>query len=204
MSTTDDASTGREHVPEGGLTPEEGEFLVKLARKAIKVYLEDKRILDAPEDTPDTLKEDMGAFVTLHRDKELRGCIGYPEPVKPLVTTIIEVAISAATQDPRFPPVTSSELESVHVEVSVLTKPRPVEVENPSEYPEKVRLGEDGLIVELGYYRGLLLPQVPLEWCWDTEEFLSNTCMKAGLMPDCWLKPKVKIFKFQSQIFCEK
>lgn len=209
MSPEDDRSTGREKAPEGeftegGLSQEEGEFLVNLARSAIKSYLEDKKILDVPEDTPDTLKDDMGAFVTLHRDKELRGCIGYPEPVKPLVTTIIEVAISAATQDPRFPPVTSSELDSIQIEVTVLTKPQLVEVDSPSEYPEKIRVGEDGLIVELGYYRGLLLPQVPVEWCWDTEEFLSNTCMKAGLMPDCWLKSKVKIFKFQGQIFEEK
>jgi uncharacterized protein (TIGR00296 family) len=113
------------------------------------------------------------------------------------------VAISAATQDPRFPPVTINELDSIDVEVSVLTKPELINVDKPSEYPGKINVGEDGLIVEMGYYRGLLLPQVPLEWKWDVDEFLSNTCMKAGLLPDCWLKPEVKIYSFKSQIFEE-
>ena len=186
------------------LSPDDGEFLVKLARRAITTYLNEKKVLDAPEDTPDLLKEDMGAFVTLHRDGELRGCIGYCEPVKPLITSVIEVAISAATQDPRFPPITASELDVIHIEVSILTCPELIEVEKPSEYPDKIEVGEDGLIVELGFYRGLLLPQVAQEWSWDAEEFLSNTCMKAGLLLDCWLKSDVKIFKFQSQIFEEK
>lgn len=185
------------------LSDDEGEFLVKLARKAITTYLKDKRILDVPENTPDTLKEDMGAFVTLHRRDELRGCIGYPEPIKPLVMAIIEVAISAATQDPRFPPVTSTEIDELQVEVSVLTKPKLIEVDNPSQYPGKIKVGEDGLIVERNFYRGLLLPQVPVEWQWDVEEFLSNTCMKAGLLADCWLDPHVKIYRFKSQIFEE-
>ncbi len=88
------------------LTTEEGEFLVKVAREAITTYLKTEKILDTPDDTPETLKEDMGAFVTLNSAGCLRGCIGYPEPVKSLIRTIIEVAISAATQDPRFPPVT--------------------------------------------------------------------------------------------------
>jgi len=186
------------------LSNEEGMFLVKVARESITTFLRSEKILSTPDDTPDTLKEDMGAFVTLHRNGELRGCIGYPEPVKSLIKTVIEVAISAATQDPRFPPVTVSELNDIDVEVSVLTKPDLIKVDKPSEYPGKINVGEDGLIVELGYYRGLLLPQVPLEWQWDVDEFLSNTCMKAGLLPDCWLKPEVKIYSFKSQIFEEK
>lgn len=185
------------------LSQDEGEFLVKLARKAIEVYLNEKRVLNIPDDTPDTLKEDMGTFVTLNRGAELRGCIGYPEPVKPLVKAVIEVAISAATQDPRFPPVKPDEMKEITVEVSVLTKPRLLEVDKPLDYPEKIKIGEDGLIVETGFYRGLLLPQVATEWRWDAEEFLGNTCMKAGLSPDCWLSPEVKIYQFQSQIFQE-
>ena len=186
------------------LSSDEGIFLVKVAREAITTFLRDEKILSTPVDTPDRLKEDMGAFVTLYRNGDLRGCIGYPEPVKSLIRTIIEVAISAATQDPRFPPVTISEFPDVHVEVSVLTKPVLIGVDKPSDYPGKIDVGVDGLIVELGYYRGLLLPQVPLEWHWDVDEFLSNTCMKAGLLPDCWLKPDVKIYKFKSQIFEEE
>ncbi len=186
------------------LSNEEGMFLVKVAREAIATFLKDEKIMSIPVDTPDSLKEDMGAFCTLHCNGELRGCIGYPEPVKSLIKTVIEVAISAATQDPRFPPVTIGELDSIDVEVSVLTKPELINVDKPSEYPGEINVGEDGLIVEMGYYRGLLLPQVPLEWKWDVDEFLSNTCMKAGLLPDCWLKPEVKIYSFKSQIFEEK
>ncbi|HEY0196337.1 MAG TPA: TIGR00296 family protein [Methanobacterium sp.] len=185
------------------ISNEEGEFLVKLARSTIESYLKEKIILNVPEDTPDTLKEEMGAFVTLNSKGQLRGCIGYPEPIKPLVNTVIEVAISAAIQDPRFPPVTPDELDDISVEVSVLTKPEVIEVDKPSEYPEKINVGEDGLIVESCFGRGLLLPQVPVEWQWNVGEFLSNTCMKAGLNPDCWLDTEIKIYKFKSQIFEE-
>jgi uncharacterized protein (TIGR00296 family) len=185
------------------ITDEEGEFLVKLARSSIESYLKDKVILEVPENTPNTLKEEMGAFVTLNSKGQLRGCIGYPEPIKPLVNAVIEVAISAAIQDPRFPPVSPEELDDISVEVSVLTKPELIEVDKPTEYPEKVSLGQDGLIVESCSGRGLLLPQVAVEWQWDEEEFLSNTCMKAGLNLDCWLEPDINIYKFQSQIFEE-
>ncbi len=185
------------------LSQEEGNFLVKLARKTIEVYLNEEKVLNVPDDTPNTLKEDMGVFVTLNRGDDLRGCIGYPEPIKPLVNAVIEAAISAATQDPRFPPVKPHEMDEITVEVSVLTKPQLIEVDKPADYPEKIKIGEDGLIVETRFYRGLLLPQVATEWRWDAEEFLSNTCMKAGLSPDCWLSPEVKIYQFQGQIFQE-
>jgi uncharacterized protein len=185
------------------LSDEEGEFLVKLARRSIATYLKEKRKLEVPENTPKILKEEMGAFVTLDRDGQLRGCIGYPEPVKPLVNAIIEVAISSALQDPRFPPVTSDEFKKLHLEVSVLTKPEIILVDKPTDYPGKIEIGKDGLIIESSYSRGLLLPQVAVEWQWDSEDFLSNTCMKAGLNADCWLDPHVKIYKFQSQIFPE-
>ncbi|MDY9922217.1 TIGR00296 family protein [Methanobacterium sp.] len=181
----------------------EGEFLVKLARNAIETYITHKKIINIPDDVNYSLKEEMGAFVTLNRDGDLRGCIGYPEPVKPLAQAVVEVAISAATQDPRFPPVTATELEEIQVEVSVLTKPELVEVRKPAEYLEKVEVGRDGLIVEKGMYRGLLLPQVPVEWNWDIGDFLANTCIKAGLSPDCWLEEGVKLYSFQSQIFSE-
>ncbi|WP_209625110.1 TIGR00296 family protein [Methanobacterium petrolearium] len=185
------------------ISKEEGEFLVKLARKSIETYLKEGKVINVPDDVNPILKEEMGAFVTLNLDGDLRGCIGYPEPVKPLAQAVIEVAISAATRDPRFPSVTPSELDNIRVEVSVLSKPELVEVQNPAEYLEKIEVGKDGLIVEMGIYRGLLLPQVPIEWKWDIEEFLANTCMKAGLSPDCWLQKEVKIYSFQSQIFEE-
>ncbi|HTX61131.1 MAG TPA: TIGR00296 family protein [Methanobacterium sp.] len=185
------------------ITDSEGGFLIKLARRAIETYLKDKMILTVPEDTPESLKDDMGVFVTLNSNGQLRGCIGYPEPIKPLVNAVIEVAISAAIQDPRFPPVSSQELDNIDVEVSVLTKPQIIKVNKPSEYPEKIKVGVDGLIMESSFCRGLLLPQVAVEWQWNVEEFLSNTCMKAGLNSDCWLDPDIKVYKFQSQIFEE-
>jgi len=185
------------------ISEEEGKFLVKIAREAIETYIKDRKIINVPEDTPDTLKEIMGAFVTLNKDGLLRGCIGYPEPIKPLVNAVIEVAISAAVNDPRFSPVNSGELENLDVEVSVLTKPELIEVEKPEEYIDKVQIGKDGLIIERGPYRGLLLPQVPTELGWNVEEFLYNTCVKANLPADCWIYPDVKIYKFNSEIFSE-
>lgn len=185
------------------LSDDEGEFLVKLARSAIETYLKDGKIIKVPDNVNPIFKEERGAFVTLQRHGNLRGCIGYPEPVKQLAQAVIEVAISAATGDPRFPQVTVPEMDEIHVEVSVLTKPELVLVEKPSDYLEKIEVGKDGLIVEMGVYRGLLLPQVPVEWKWDIEEFLANTCMKAGLSPDCWLQDGVKLYSFQSQIFEE-
>ena len=181
----------------------EGEFLVELARNAIETYITHKSIIKVPDNINPILNEEMGAFVTLTRNGDLRGCIGYPEPVKPLAQAVVEVAISAATGDPRFPPVTAAELEEIQVEVSVLTKPELIEVQKPAQYLEKVEVGRDGLIVERGMYRGLLLPQVPVEWNWDIEDFLANTCMKAGLPSDCWLDEGVKMYSFQSQIFSE-
>jgi hypothetical protein len=186
-----------------GLSRQDGNFLVELAREAIKLYLTEGKVMKVPENINPILKEDRGVFVTLTRDRDLRGCIGYPEPIMPLVNALIDAAISAATRDPRFPPLKSEELAKIQVEVSVLTKPELVEVEKPSDYIQNVNIGEDGLIVEMGPYRGLLLPQVATEWHWDVEEFLSNTCMKAGLPVDCWLSEDVKIYKFQSQIFQE-
>jgi uncharacterized protein (TIGR00296 family) len=185
------------------LNKSEGDFLLKLARTAIETYILKGQVLNAPEPPSADLKENMGVFVTLHENGELRGCIGYPEPVKPLLNALIEVAIGAATGDPRFAPLNSHELERIQVEVSVLTPPELIIVDKPSEYLEKINIGLDGLIIERGIFRGLLLPQVPVEWGWDKEEFLANTCMKAGMSPDCWLQEGVKIWSFQSQIFNE-
>jgi uncharacterized protein len=186
------------------LSAEDGKFLVELARRAIVTYLVDREVIKIPEDANPKLKDNMGVFVTLNSEKELRGCIGYPEPVMPLLNAVIDAAICAATRDPRFSPLTPVDMDSIEVEVSVLTKPTLIDVENPKEYPKKIKIGQDGLIVEMGSYRGLLLPQVATDWGWNIQEFLSNTCMKAGLGSDCWLSNDVKIYKFASQIFEEE
>lgn len=185
------------------LSRDEGRILVKIARMAIEEHLRGSETLRIPDDLPDVLREKRGVFVTLEKNGNLRGCIGYPEPVKPLIDALVEAAISAATGDPRFPPVKPEELDDIEIEVSVLTPPEPIEVENPAEYPRLIRVGVDGLIVERGWARGLLLPQVATEWGWDSEEFLCNTCMKAGLPPDCFYDPETRVYRFQAQIFHE-
>lgn len=190
------------------LNLEEGKFLVRLARKAAKEYLETKIQIKPPEDTSQKLSQPCGVFVTINsiksEEKNLRGCIGYPYPTTPLTQAVIESAINSATQDPRFYPISLDELETVVFEVSVLTPPQIIKMEKPSEYPSKIKVGEDGLIVEKGIFKGLLLPQVPIEWKWDKEQFLCQCCIKAGLPPDCWLLKGTKIYKFQAIIFEEE
>jgi uncharacterized protein (TIGR00296 family) len=190
------------------LSLEEGKFLVRLARDAVKEYLATGRIVKAPASTPEQLFERCGVFVTINRledgEKKLRGCIGYPYPTSPLVEAVIDSAVNAATRDPRFYPLVLGELAQVVFEVSVLTPPETVEVGNPKEYLGKIKVGEDGLIVEKGGYKGLLLPQVPVEWEWCEEEFLCQCCVKAGLPPDSWLTKGTKIYKFQALVFEEE
>jgi hypothetical protein len=119
-----------------------------------------------------------------------------------LQSAILEAAQSV-TQDPRFPPLQEAELDAILVEMTVLTKPELIKVKEPKDYPAHIDIGCDGLIVEHGFYKGLLLPQVPVEQGWEKEEYLSHTCMKAGLPPDAWLDKTTKISKFQGQIFTE-
>jgi len=186
------------------LTKDEGAFLVKLARKAVEKNLKDNMIIAPPRDVSQKLQERSGVFVTINtvkgQNRELRGCIGFPYPTHPLVRAVVEAAVESATGDPRFPPMKTRELEQVVFEVSVLTLPQQVSVASPKEYPSKIEVGVDGLIAENGFYKGLLLPQVPIEWEWDSEEFLCQCCIKAGLPPDCWVMRGTKIYKFTSII----
>jgi uncharacterized protein (TIGR00296 family) len=186
---------------------DEGKFLVTLARKAVEEYLKTRRKTKVLENIPEKLLKPCGVFVTINSlvngEKELRGCIGYPYPTTPLVEAVVESAISSATQDPRFYPLSISELDKVIFEVSVLTPPQLISVGKTSEYPTKIKVGKDGLIVERGIFKGLLLPQVPVEWGWDEEEFLCQCCVKAGLPPDAWLLKETKIYKFSAEIFAE-
>ncbi len=189
------------------LTPEEGKLLIKLARKAVEEWLKKGKVRGVPKDVPQKLMERCGVFVTLnslrHGKRELRGCIGFPYATTPLALAVIESAINSATQDPRFPPVSFQEVDQIVFEVSVLTPPQPIKVEKSQDYPSKIKVGQDGLIIEKGYYKGLLLPQVPVEWSWDEAEFLCQCCLKAGLPPDCWLTRGTKIYKFHAIIFEE-
>jgi uncharacterized protein (TIGR00296 family) len=189
------------------LTLEEGKFLVNLARQTVTEYLKKGKILQVPEGVSPKLMKPSGVFVTLNsfhnRKKTLRGCIGLPYPTTPLVQAVIEAALSAATRDPRLPPVALEELDQLIFEVSVLTPPERVTVEKPTDYPSKIKVGRDGLIVEKSYCKGLLLPQVPVEFNWKAEEFLCQCSMKARLSPDSWLLKDTKIYRFQAIIFEE-
>ena len=137
-----------------------------------------------------------GAFVTLRMKGQLRGCIGYPEPELPLIEVVERCAVSAAISDPRFPPLSVAEWKEVDLELSVLG---PIE---PVDHISEVVIGRDGLIVEFGRRRGLLLPQVAIEWKWNAAEFAAQTCIKAGLPPDAWQKG-AKLFKFEAEVFSE-
>jgi hypothetical protein len=189
------------------VTLEEGGFLVRLARDTVSEYLHSGTEPNPPEDTPQTLRKKSGVFVTIEEydggRKGLRGCIGYPLPYSPLVEATIDSAISAATRDPRFEPMSEDELPNVVFEVSVLTPPELLKAGRPLDYPKLIKVARDGLVVERGYHKGLLLPQVPIEWGWDESTFLSECCMKAGLPPDSWLSTDVKIYTFTAQVFFE-
>ncbi|RLF21602.1 MAG: TIGR00296 family protein [Thermoprotei archaeon] len=188
------------------LSEEEGALLVRIAREAVSKYLKERVIIEPPRGLPDKLYEKRGVFVTIKRypSMELRGCIGYPEPILPLINATIRAALSSALEDPRFYPLSAEELEHVVFEVSVLTPPQLIKVSKPTDYPKQVKVGVDGLIVEKGIYRGLLLPQVAVEYGWSEEEFLSQCCIKAWLPPDAWLEPDTRIYKFQAEIFEEE
>jgi uncharacterized protein len=183
------------------LTADEGMLAVKMARNTLEAI-----ICGAPvpsTELPPVFFEKRGIFVTITRSGALRGCIGFPYPVIPLSEAIPSAARGAALEDPRFPPVKKSELPEVRIEVTVLTPPEPLCIE-PERRPAAVIIGKHGLIAR-GFGRsGLLLPQVATEYLWDSEEFLTHTCMKAGLPGNCWKKSETEILTFEGQIFHEQ
>ena len=178
-----------------------GKYLVELAKDSIKHYLETGEKLDKGEGYPIELDEKLGVFVTLNKRNNLRGCIGYAEPVKPAIDATIEVAIAAAFNDPRFNQITEKEFEELEFEVTVLTKPEMIVVAHPDQYFDEIEIGRDGLIIQKGYARGLLLPQVAVENAFTKEDFLDHTCMKAGISADSWMDESCDVYKFQGQIF---
>ena len=182
---------------------EDGRFAVRTARNVIEAAVSGSEF-DASE-IPEIFQRKSGVFVTINTfpKHNLRGCIGYPEPIFPLIEALQKASRSSAMEDPRFPSVREEELDRLVIEVSLLTPPEQIIVKKPKHYVKEVEIGRDGLIVEKGFRRGLLLPQVPIEWNWKADEFLSHTCMKAGLPPDSWLDEGVKIYKFSARIFSE-
>lgn len=177
------------------MTAAERRELLSVAREAILAALE-CRAYDPPATAP-ALSARAGAFVTLRTFGELRGCIGHVEARKPLCEVVAQCAVSAATRDPRFPPLSLRELDTrTEIEISVLTPLQQV------TSIEEIEVGRDGLFITQGLSSGLLLPQVATEWGWDRETFLAQTCRKAGLAPDAW-KRGAEIYCFQAEIFSE-
>ncbi|MBN2368335.1 TIGR00296 family protein [Candidatus Woesearchaeota archaeon] len=180
---------------------DDGKILIKLARHSIDTYFSGSHI-HMPE--ADKFKEELGVFVTLNEIDKLRGCIGFPEPVYPLKRAVIEAARAAAFKDPRFPPVTEDEMEDITIEISVLTKPKLIEVEQPEDYLGKIEIGKHGLIIRTGWRSGLLLPQVFTDYDCTPKKALEMTCQKAGLDDDYWKSEDAKIYSFSAQIFEEE
>ena len=178
------------------LSDTEKKTLLKLARDTIAQHLKDGTRVALPE-AAGILKEKCGAFVTLHEKGQLRGCIGNIIGMRPLVETIQEMAIASATQDPRFHNVKPEELSEIDIEISVLTPLR--RVKDVSE----IEVGTHGIVMSQGMYHGILLPQVATEWGWGREEFLENTCVKAGLPTEAWKDPETRIEIFSAEVFGE-
>ena len=186
------------------ISEKDGQILVKTARMVVTDYLMNGSKTELGKKFQEDFSFNSGVFVTLNNPLGLRGCIGYPLPDKKLFNALEEAAISAATEDSRFPPVKFEELDSITFEVTVLTPPTKIEVNDSQEYLSKIKIGQDGLIVKSGYNSGLLLPQVPVEYGWNEKEFLEYTCEKAGLPKEYWQKEDVEILKFEGIVFKEK
>ena len=184
---------------EGGmLNKSQRKRLLEIARSSIEAYLKTGNNPQPKETDPVLLKE-MGSFVTLNENNGLRGCIGNLVGSKPLYLTVSEMAVEAATRDPRFSPVTLSELKNIDIEISVLSP-----MEKISD-PDKIQLGIHGVLVRKGFRSGVFLPQVATETGWSKEEFMSQLCaQKAGFSPDAWKDKSTEIYVFTAEVFSEK
>jgi AmmeMemoRadiSam system protein B/AmmeMemoRadiSam system protein A len=190
-------AAGRREEESSELTELEQKSLLRIARSTLEGHIRSGKV---PEAKPLTsrLGEKRGAFVTLHERGDLRGCIGYVEAVKPLYQAVSDMAVAASTEDPRFPPVRVEELDKIDIEITVLSPLRPL----PS--PDSVVVGKHGLVIRKGFRSGLLLPQVPVEQGWNREQFLTHTCLKAGLPPNAYKQKDAQLFCFTGQVFGEK
>ena len=194
MSPQPDNSAAAEAAEPPPYSLEERAELLRLAHQAIEAALSDRKLELNP--ISERLRQPRGAFTTLHLDGILRGCVGYVYPVKPLYRTVAETATAAAFSDTRFRPVTAEEALRLKIEISVLSPLVPIAAED-------IEAGRHGLVVTLGSRRGLLLPQVAVEFGWDARTFLEETCQKAGLPPDAWERGAI-IEAFTAEVFHEE
>jgi uncharacterized protein len=185
---------------------QEGTELVRLARTSVEAYIKNKKIFSIEKNS----NKKAGVFVTLYYinktndEKNLRGCIGSVFPTQNIYHSVIAAAINAATEDPRFIAINEKELDDVIFEVSVLTKPSLIRLDNTDASLSKIVIGRDGLMLESRYGWGLFLPQVPVEQKWNARDYLSNLCYKTGAPSEAWLLPDSKLYTFCSLIFREK
>lgn len=184
------------------LSLEQGKLAIDFSRSVLSAAVNNDSL--PKQDIPEIFNERRGVFTTLHTYPAhlLRGCIGIPEPVMSLQKALIESAQSVI-HDPRFPVLRASELEDIIVEITILTKPEIIEGRK-EQILDEIIVGRDGLIIEKGFFKGLLLPQVPIEQNWDTKTFIEHTCLKAGLTPEDWKDKSTIIKKFTGQIFSEE
>ncbi len=177
------------------LSQEQRETLLRVAREAVEAAAQGRSYTPLVEDIE--LRKPGAAFVTLKKHGELRGCIGTIEAYEPLVLNVARMARCAALEDYRFSQVQPAEVRDLTLEISVMSPPTPVTDAN------EIEVGVHGLIIEQGQCKGLLLPQVPVEWGWDREEFLDHTCAKAGLPRGSWRSGECKLYSFSAEVFGE-
>ncbi|MFH1563757.1 MAG: AmmeMemoRadiSam system protein B [Nitrospirota bacterium] len=180
------------------LDNEEQQVLLKIARTTIEDYVKSRKISSVDVNDYPELQQPAGVFVTLTKNKQLRGCIGYIKAIAPLAQSVSKMAIAASTEDPRFSPVTKDELKDIKIEITVLSEL--TQIHDISQ----IEVGEHGLYIVKGFNSGLLLPQVATEQGWNREEFLAHTCSKAGLSPNAWKEKDAEIYIFSGSIFHEE
>ena len=187
------------------LTTSDGKILIELAHKSIYSVLRDK-VIKEDSILKQRFIEKRGVFVTIHKNSELRGCIGFIEPIFSLFDSVVKASTAAAFNDPRFPPLTIEEYKENNneIEVSVLTIPLLVDNSSSEDCLNEIKVKRDGLIVEMNSFKGCLLPQVAGEYGWNEKQLLENTCIKAGLDKDAWKSEDCNIYRFSAQIFSEK
>ncbi len=187
-------------------TLEEGKLLVQAARSAIELYIKNPKFDKAiVEKELVKFRQRHGVFVTLyyHPSEQLRGCVGFPRSVSTVGHDIVEAALAAAFEDPRFVPMSANELDETAIEVSILSDPVPLKGSAKTRL-KNVVVGKDGLIIEYGIYSGLLLPIVAVEQKWDAERFLREVCVKAALPETYWTQANVNLYKYETQVFREE
>lgn len=185
------------------ISDSDGETLVRTSRAVLTEYLKTGKKIVPSDEIKSRFSFNSGVFVTLSEGEDLRGCIGFPTPDRKLYQSLVDASIASATEDPRFPPIRYEELDRITLEVTVLTPPSLIKVNDPSQYPSMIKVGRDGLVIRWKFGSGLLLPQVPVEYGWNEEEFLAHTCEKAGAPRDCWKEKSTAILHFEGVVFKE-